>query len=323
MDRFICGDVGYGKTEVAIRGAYNAVMNGKQVAVLVPTTVLAQQHYQTFQTRFSDLPVNIDFLSRFKSRKNQKETLNKLKDGKIDIIIGTHRLLSKDVEFLDLGLLIVDEEHRFGVDSKEKIKKYRNTIDVLALSATPIPRSLQMSLMGIRDLSLINTPPLERKAVKTFIAKYEDLIIKEAIEREISRGGQVFFVHNRIETIDSVYQQLKKAVPDVRIEIAHGQMDEKKLERVMLNFLSKKCEVLLSTAIIESGLDIPNANTIIINRADTLGLAQLYQLKGRVGRSKELAYAYLLLPNDDNLTSDAQRGSRFLKISPSSVQESK
>lgn len=313
MDRLICGDVGFGKTEVALRASYRAAMDGKQTAVLVPTTVLAQQHYENFKERFKDYPINVDFLSRFKSRPSQLKCLKQISAKETDIIIGTHRMLSKDVQFKDLGLLIIDEEHRFGVKHKERIKKLRSSVDVLALSATPIPRSLEMSLVGMRDLSIINSPPADRKAIKTFISKYDDEIIRQAIEKEISRGGQVFFVHNRIESIDALHSRLKTVVPNARIVVAHGRMKESRLEKVMLDFLKGKYDVLLSTAIIESGLDIPRANTIIINRADLLGLAQLYQLRGRVGRAKDMAYAYLLLPSSGAFKPEAIKRLKVLR----------
>ncbi|MDO8444594.1 MAG: transcription-repair coupling factor [Deltaproteobacteria bacterium] len=307
MDRLVCGDVGYGKTEVAIRAAFKAVLDGKQVAVLVPTTVLASQHLQTFQGRMSSFPVKIDMLSRFKYPKEQKEIIKKLREGGIDIVIGTHRLLQKDIVFKELGLIVVDEEQRFGVTHKEKLKKLRKQVDVLTLTATPIPRTLHMSLMGIRDLSVINTPPEDRLAIKTFVNKFSDDVIKEAIEREFRRGGQVFFVHNRVESIGTMADYLHSLIPEAKIAVGHGQMDEHELEKVMLSFMKGEKNLLLCTTIIESGLDIPAANTIIINRADTFGLSQLYQLRGRVGRSKHRAYAYLLIPAEETITGDARK----------------
>lgn len=306
-DRLICGDVGYGKTEVAMRAAFKVVLDKKQVAVLVPTTILAQQHLQTFRERFREYPVNIDMVNRFRTPREQKETLAQLKKSNVDIIIGTHRLLSKDVEFASLGLIIVDEEQRFGVKHKEKLKKLRNSVDILTLTATPIPRTLHFSLMGVRDLSVIETPPVDRLAVKTFIRKFDENVIREAIMREIDRGGQVFFVHNKIRSIHSIAEMIRKIVPDVKIDIAHGQLPEHQLEKVMKKFMDKEVDVLLCTSIVESGLDIPSANTIIINRADHFGLAQLYQLRGRVGRYKHQAYAYLLIPGTGVLSSEARK----------------
>ncbi len=301
MDRLVCGDVGYGKTEVALRAAFKAVNDSKQVSVLVPTTILAQQHYDTFKSRLVKYPVNIEMLSRFKTKKEQKNILGKLKSGSVDIVIGTHRLLSKDVSFKQLGLLIIDEEQRFGVSHKEKLKKFRKEVDVLTLTATPIPRTLNMSLLGIRDLSNIETPPKERLPIITEIIQYDESIIRNAILREIDRGGQVYFVHNRVKTIDGISKRIKRIIPDLKVAIAHGQMKERDLEKVMIDFLEKKFDCLISTMIIESGLDISNVNTIIINRADKFGLSQLYQLRGRVGRSNIQAYAYLIVPSFDLL----------------------
>ncbi|MEC9019356.1 MAG: transcription-repair coupling factor, partial [Nitrospinota bacterium] len=306
-DRLICGDVGYGKTEVAMRAAFKAILDKKQVAVLVPTTILAQQHLQTFQERFREYPVTIDMVNRFRSLSEQKVTLEKLQKGELDIIIGTHRLLSKDVEFSSLGLIVVDEEQRFGVKHKEKLKKLRNSVDILTLTATPIPRTLHFSLMGVRDLSVIETPPLDRLAIKTFIRKFDEDVIRQAILSEVGRGGQVFFVHNKIYSIHSIAELIRSLVPGVSIDIAHGRLPEHQLEKVMKKFLDKEIDVLLSTSIVESGLDIPSANTIIINRADQFGLAQLYQLRGRVGRYKHQAYAYLLIPGTDALTGEARK----------------
>lgn len=307
MDRLVCGDVGYGKTEVAIRASFKATLDGKQTAVLVPTTVLAQQHFQTFGRRLAPYPVTVEVLSRFKSRKEQKETLERLSSGGVDIIIGTHRMLQKDVRFKDLGLIVIDEEHRFGVKQKERLKQLRKSVDVLTLTATPIPRTLHMSLASIRDLSIINTPPEDRLAIRTHVVSFDEAVIAEAIERELKRGGQVFFVHNRIQSILTMEDRLKGIVPEARIATAHGQMHESELEKKMLGFVERKYDVLLSTAIIESGLDIPTANTIIINRADRFGLAELYQLRGRVGRSSHRAYAYCICPDSASLTDEARK----------------
>ncbi|MFZ0928231.1 MAG: transcription-repair coupling factor [Syntrophobacteraceae bacterium] len=312
MDRLICGDVGYGKTEVALRAAFKAVMDGKQVAMLVPTTVLAEQHHESFHERFEGFPVNVASLSRFKSATQQKAVLNELKKGSIDIVIGTHRLLQQDVVFKDLGLLIIDEEHRFGVRHKERLKKLRTSVDVLTLTATPIPRTLHMALAGIRDLSTIETPPQDRRAIETYVTNYDEFAIREAIHREINRKGQVFFVHNHVQTIAQMAARLAVLVPEARISVAHGQMRERDLERVMLDFIHNKIDVLVCTTIIESGLDIPAANTIIINRADKFGLAQIYQLRGRVGRSSEQAYAYLIIPGETLISRDAQKRLRAL-----------
>ncbi len=307
MDRLICGDVGFGKTEVALRAAFKAVADGKQVAMVVPTTVLAEQHYVTFKKRFAPYSKRVEVLSRFKSREEQSRTLKELQSGKVDIIIGTHRLLQKDVKFTDLGLMIIDEEHRFGVRQKEALKKLRALVDVLAITATPIPRTLHMSMMGVRDLSVIETPPEDRLSIQTQLLPYDESLIKRAIQFELERGGQVFFVHNRVKDIDHVADRLRQIVPQARFAIAHGQMKEKELEETMIRFFDRKVDVLVSTTIIESGLDIPSANTIIINEADRLGLAQIYQLRGRVGRSKEKAYAYLLIGSGSRLTKDAER----------------
>jgi transcription-repair coupling factor (superfamily II helicase) len=296
MDRLICGDVGYGKTEVALRAAFKAVNDGKQVAVLVPTTVLAQQHFHTFSERLKPFPVNVEMLSRFRSRKEQKRILDALARGQMDIVIGTHRLLQRDIRFKDLGLLIIDEEQRFGVSHKEQLKKLRTEVDVLTMTATPIPRTLHMALTGVRDLSTIDTPPAERLSIKTTVAEYDDTLVRTAILRELNRGGQVYLVHNRVMGIEQIAQRVAKLVPQARIAVAHGQMPEHRLERVMINFMNGRHDVLVCTSIIESGLDIPNVNTIIINRADQFGLAQLYQLRGRVGRGAVRAYAYLLIP---------------------------
>ena len=307
MDRLICGDVGYGKTEVALRGAFKAVMDGKQVAVLVPTTILASQHYQTFNQRLSGFPTVIEQLSRFRTKKEQEATLARLQKGQVDILIGTHRLLQKDVLFKDLGLLIVDEEQRFGVKHKERLKQIRQDVDVLTLSATPIPRTLHMSLVGIRDISIIETPPAERLPVKTYVTANNDTIIREAIVRELERGGQVFFVHNRVQSIAEVANKLKTLVPQARIVVGHGQMEEGELEKFMLTFTNHEADVLVCTTIIESGLDIPNANTLIVDNAVMYGLAQLYQLRGRVGRGSNRAYAYFLYKPGTTMTEDAQK----------------
>ena len=307
MDRLVCGDVGYGKTEVAMRAAFKATLDRKQVAVLVPTTVLAQQHFHTFRKRFADYPVNVELVSRLRKAQDVRDALHRTRNGKVDILIGTHKLLGADVSFKDLGLLVVDEEQRFGVKHKEKIKKLRSQVDVLTLTATPIPRTLNMSLSGLRDMSIMATPPQDRRAIRTFVIKFDPPQIREAILREIQRGGQVFFVHNRVQSIRSMERFLRELVPEVSIGVAHGQMGEGQLEKVMAEFVDKKFQMLLCTSIIESGIDIPSANTMIVNRADAFGLAQLYQLRGRVGRSRERAYAYLLVPAGRAVTRDAQR----------------
>ena len=313
MDRLVCGDAGFGKTEIAMRGAFKAVELSKQVAVLVPTTILAQQHFETFSKRFEKTPFIIDSISRFRNESEQKNILARIKDGKIDIIIGTHRLLSKDVKFKDLGLLVVDEEQRFGVSHKEKIKRFRANVDVLTLSATPIPRTLHMSMMGLRDLSIINTPPADRRAVRTRLMPFSNYIIQEAVSREIRRGGQVFIVHNKVESIYKYGKYLQKILPKVRIGIGHGQMRENQLENIMLDFIEGDFDILLCTTIIESGLDIPKANTIIINNAQNFGLSQLYQLRGRVGRSNLQAYAYLLIPPEKILSGIAHERLQVLQ----------
>ncbi|KPK33280.1 MAG: transcription-repair coupling factor [Nitrospira bacterium SG8_35_1] len=312
MDRLICGDVGYGKTEVAVRAAFKAIEDGFQVAMLVPTTVLAEQHAKTFQERFAGFPVLVESINRFRSKAEQKNILSNLKTGKLDMIIGTHRLLSKDVHFNRLGLLIVDEEHRFGVSHKEKVKRLKAEVNVLTLSATPIPRTLQLSLLGIRDLSVINTPPEQRRPIRTFVARYDELVIKEAINRELQRGGQTFLVHNRVRSIEEMARRVEKLTPQARIAVAHGQMPAKKLEEIMVRFVNKAIDVLVCTTIIESGLDISSANTIIITRADRLGLAEIHQLRGRVGRSSEQSYAYLLVPSLDGLAKEAKERLRAL-----------
>jgi transcription-repair coupling factor (superfamily II helicase) len=312
MDRLVCGDVGYGKTEVAIRAAFKAVMDNKQVAVLVPTTVLAEQHFATFTERLKAFPVRIEVLSRFKSPKEQQAILERLANGKVDICIGTHRLLQKDVVFKDLGLVIIDEEQRFGVIHKEHLKKLRREVDVLTLSATPIPRTLHMSLVGVRDMSTMETPPEERLPIKTYVAEYDERLIREAILRELERNGQVFFVHNRIQSIALVATKLQSLVPEARIAIAHGRMPEEELERMMADFTQGKSDVLVCTTIIESGLDMPNVNTLIVNQADKFGLTQLYQLRGRVGRGANLAYAYFLYDKDKRLTPTAEKRLRTI-----------
>jgi transcription-repair coupling factor (superfamily II helicase) len=307
MDRVVCGDVGFGKTEVALRAAFGAVQDGRQVAVLVPTTLLAQQHHQTFSDRFADWPVNVEVLSRFRGGQQSKAILEGLQRGTVDIVIGTHKLLGADVRFKDLGLVVIDEEHRFGVRHKERLKSLRAEVDVLTLTATPIPRTLNMALGGIRDLSLITTPPQARLAIKTFVSEWNDALIREACLREIKRGGQVYFVHNAIQSIEKVAARLRKLVPEASVRVGHGQMRERDLEQVMLDFYHRRFNVLLCTTIIESGIDVPTANTIIIDRADRLGLAQLHQLRGRVGRSHHRAYAYLLTPPQAALTADAEK----------------
>lgn len=301
MDRLICADVGYGKTEIAVRAAFKSVMDGKQAAILVPTTILAQQHYQTFRERMANFPVNVDVVSRFRSKKQQTEILEKVSRGDLDIIIGTHRLLSKDVAFKDLGLLVIDEEQRFGVTHKEKLKRLKVNVDTLTLTATPIPRTLHMALMGARDLSIVDTAPGNRLPIKTEITTWDEELIYKAITYEVDRGGQVFFVHNRVQTIEAVASMIRNIVPNARIAIAHGQMKERELENIMDGFHKKQYDVLMATMIIENGVDIPNCNTIIINRADRFGLAQLYQLRGRVGRSDRQAYAYLIIPPQERL----------------------
>ncbi|MCU9615284.1 transcription-repair coupling factor [Caldibacillus lycopersici] len=313
MDRLLCGDVGYGKTEVALRAAFKAIMDGKQVAFLVPTTILAQQHFETMRERFQDYPINIGMLSRFRSRKEQQETIKGLKNGTVDIVVGTHRLLSKDVTYHDLGLLIIDEEQRFGVTHKEKIKQLKTNIDVLTLTATPIPRTLHMSMLGVRDLSVIETPPENRFPVQTYVMEYNGALVKEAIERELARNGQVFFLYNRVEDIDRKAEELSMLVPDARVTYAHGKMTETELENVMISFLNGEFDVLVSTTIIETGVDIPNVNTLIVDNADRMGLSQLYQLRGRVGRSNRVAYAYFTYRRDKVLTEVAEKRLQAIK----------
>ncbi|MDX1660670.1 MAG: transcription-repair coupling factor, partial [Gemmatimonadota bacterium] len=313
MDRLVCGDVGYGKTEVAVRAAFKAVQDGKQVAVLVPTTVLATQHHETFSERLADFPVRIGILSRFNTPSEDAATLEAMAAGALDVVIGTHRLLSPDVEFADLGLVIVDEEQRFGVKHKERLRAIQSTVDVLTLSATPIPRTLQMSLMGIREMSLIETPPRDRTPIVTWVAEFDEGLVEEAIRREVDRGGQVFFVHNRVRSIDTVRRTVERLVPELTVAVAHGQMPERELEDVMLRFFHREVDVLVCTSIIESGLDVPSANTIVIHRADRFGLADLYQLRGRVGRSHHRAYCYLLTPSPGRLTPEAEKRLRTIE----------
>ena len=307
MDRLICGDVGYGKTEIAIRAAFKAVQDGKQVAFLVPTTILAQQHYNNFVQRMKDFPVNIDLLCRFRSSAEQKKTIEKLKKGQVDIIIGTHRLLSKDVVYKDLGLLIIDEEQRFGVAHKEKIKQLKTNIDVLTLTATPIPRTLHMSLIGIRDMSVLEEPPMDRVPIQTYVMEYNEELVREAISRELARGGQAYFVYNRVREIADVATKIAELVPEANVAYAHGQMKETELENIMYRFINGEIDVLVSTTIIETGLDISNVNTMIIQDADNMGLSQLYQLRGRVGRSNRTAYAFLMYKRDKMLKEVAEK----------------
>lgn len=307
MDRLVCGDVGFGKTEVAIRAAFVAVQNDKQVAMLVPTTLLAQQHFESFKDRFADWPIVVEVVSRFKSASEQNETLKKVAAGKVDVLIGTHKLLHGDIDYSNLGMLIIDEEHRFGVRQKEKLKAMRANVDILTLTATPIPRTLNMALSGIRDLSLIVTPPARRLSVKTFVRQEQDSLVLEAVSRELLRGGQVFYLHNEVKSIENTAEHLRKIIPQARICVAHGQMGERDLEKIMADFYHKRYNILVCTTIIETGIDIPSANTILIHRADKFGLAQLHQLRGRVGRSHHQAYAYLLLPNDGKLSADANK----------------
>ncbi|WAA12345.1 transcription-repair coupling factor [Fervidibacillus halotolerans] len=313
MDRLLCGDVGYGKTEVALRAAFKAIMDGKQVAILVPTTILAQQHYETMRERFQDYPIKIGILNRFRTRKQQQETLKGLKAGTIDIVVGTHRLLSKDVQFRDLGLLIIDEEQRFGVTHKEKIKQLKSNIDVLTLTATPIPRTLHMSLLGVRDLSVIETPPENRFPVQTYVTEYNLSLVKEAVERELARDGQVYYLYNRVEDIERKAEEINQLIPDARVTYAHGRMNETELENVLLSFLNGEYDVLVSTTIIETGIDIPNVNTLIVENADRMGLSQLYQLRGRVGRSNRVAYAYFTYKRDKVLTEVAEKRLQTIK----------
>lgn len=313
MDRLLCGDVGYGKTEVAIRAAFKAVMDGKQVAFLVPTTILAEQHFNNFVQRFADFPVKVDMISRFRSPAEQKKTLKALREGRIDVLVGTHRLLQKDIKFKDLGLLVIDEEQRFGVAHKEAIKSLKKNVDVLTLTATPIPRTLQMSLLGVRDMSVIETPPEERYPVQTYVVEFNDQLVRDAVLRELNRGGQVYFVYNRVETINEMYARLSMLIPEAKIAVGHGQMSEHELENVMISFLKGDYDILLSTTIIETGLDIPNVNTLIVYDADRMGLSQLYQLRGRVGRSNRLAYAYFCYKKDKVLSEVAEKRLKAIK----------
>lgn len=313
MDRLLCGDVGYGKTEVAMRAAFKAISDNRQVAVLAPTTVLAFQHYETFKGRFAAFPISIEMISRFRTARQQKEIVEKVENGKVDILIGTHRVLSKDIKFPDLGLVIVDEEQRFGVRHKERLKQLKKEVDVLTMSATPIPRTLHMSLVGLRDMSVIETPPKDRMAIQTVVAAWDEKLIKSAIEQELERGGQIYFVHNRVESIHEISEKIRELVPRARILVGHGQMSEGELEKIMLAFMRHEADILVATTIIENGLDIPLCNTIIINRADRHGLSELYQLRGRVGRSNRRAYAYLLIPPDRDLTDLARRRLAALK----------
>ena len=313
MDRLLCGDVGYGKTEVAIRAAFKAVMDGKQVAYLAPTTVLANQQYLEFKQRMKEYPISVDLLNRFRTQKEQKNTVKEIEDRKVDIVIGTHRLLSKDVKFNDLGLLIIDEEQRFGVKDKEKIKQYKSTVDVLTMTATPIPRTLQMSVVGIRDMSAIYEPPHDRKPIQTYVLEYDKEIIREAITRELERGGQVFYIYNIVSTIENKAQEIEKLVPEAKVAFAHGQMSGTEIENIMQDFVDKKTNVLVCTTILESGIDIPNANTMIVENADRFGLAQLYQIRGRVGRSTKQAYAYITYRKDKMITYEANQRLKAIK----------
>ena len=313
MDRLLCGDVGYGKTEVAMRAAFKAVMDQKQVAYLVPTTVLANQQYESFRERMQEFPIRIELLNRFKTPKEQKKVIKKLKLGEVDIVIGTHRILSKDVEFKDLGLLIIDEEHRFGVKDKEKIKELKETIDVLTMTATPIPRTLHMSIVGIRDMSVIYEPPQNRKPVQTYVLEYDPEVIKEAITKELERDGQIFYLFNNVERIIAKAEEIQNLVPEARVGFAHGKMSGTELEDIMQEFIDGKINVLVCTTILESGIDIPNANTIIVENADRLGLAQLYQIRGRVGRSNTQAYAYITYKREKLLSEIADKRLKAIK----------
>lgn len=313
MDRLLVGDVGYGKTEVALRAAFKAIMDGKQVAFLVPTTILAQQHYETMKERFQGFPIEVGLLSRFRTKKQQNETLEGLKKGTVDIVVGTHRLLSKDVVYSDLGFLVVDEEQRFGVTHKEKIKTIRAKIDVLTLTATPIPRTLHMSMLGVRDLSVIETPPANRFPVQTYVAERNNVMIREAIERELAREGQVYYLYNRVESIVQKADEISALVPDARVAFAHGQMTETELESVIVSFLEGEYDVLVTTTIIETGVDIPNVNTLFVQDADRMGLSQLYQLRGRVGRSNRIAYAYFMYQKDKVLREEAEKRLQAIK----------
>ena len=313
MDRLLCGDVGYGKTEVAMRAAFKAVMDGKQVAYLAPTTVLAEQQYQEFKKRMKDFPVRVEILNRFKTRKYQMEVIRKLKLGEVDILIGTHRILGNDVLFKDLGLLIIDEEHRFGVKAKEKIKQMKMSIDVLTMTATPIPRTMHMSIVGIRDMSVIYEPPYNRKPVQTYVLEYDKEVVREAIIRELERGGQVFYIFNRVENIERKADEISELVPEADVVFAHGQMTGSRIEDIMQEFVEGKSNVLVCTTILESGIDIPNANTIIVENADRMGLAQLYQIRGRVGRAERQAYAYITYKRDKLLSEVADKRLKAIK----------
>ncbi len=313
MDRLLCGDVGYGKTEVAIRAAFKAVLAGKQVAFLVPTTVLAQQHYETMLERFSEFPINVSVMSRFRSKSEMAATKKGLKEGTIDVVVGTHRVLSKDVTFADLGLVIIDEEQRFGVKRKERLKQLKTNIDVLTLTATPIPRTLHMSMIGIRDLSVLETPPENRYPVQTYVMEYDGIVLREALERELARGGQAFFLYNRVEGIERKAEEIRALLPEARIATAHGRMTETELESQLISFLEGEADVLVSTTIIETGIDIPNVNTLIVHDADKMGLSQLYQLRGRVGRSNRIAYAYFTYRKDKRLTEVAESRLQAIK----------
>ena len=313
MDRLLCGDVGYGKTEVAMRAAFKAAMDGKQVAYLAPTTVLAEQQYKEFKERMKEFPVRVEILNRFKTQKYQNEVIKKLKLGEVDILIGTHRILGKDIEFKDLGLLIIDEEHRFGVKAKEKIKQMKMNIDVLTMTATPIPRTMHMSIVGIRDMSVIYEPPYNRKPVQTYVLEYDKEVIREAIIREIERGGQVFYIFNRVENIVRKAEEISELVPEANVAYAHGQMTGSNIEDIMQEFVEGNTNVLVCTTILESGIDIPNANTIIVENADRMGLAQLYQIRGRVGRSERQAYAYITYKRDKLLSEVADKRLKAIK----------
>ena len=313
MDRLLCGDVGYGKTEVAIRAAFKAVMEGKQVAYLVPTTVLAKQQYQTFKERMKDYPITVELLNRFRTTKDKNRIVKELKLGDVDIVVGTHKLLGKEVEFKDLGLLIIDEEHRFGVKAKEKIKQYKANIDVLTMTATPIPRTLHMSVIGVRDMSVIYEPPQNRKPVQTYVLEYDEEVIKEAITKELERDGQVFYIYNKVEDIMLKADAISRLVPEARVGFAHGRMTGSEIEEIMQDFVDKKINVLVCTTILESGIDIPNANTIIVENADRMGLAQLYQIRGRVGRSDRQGYAYITYKKDKVLAEEADKRLKAIK----------
>ena len=313
MDRLLCGDVGYGKTEIAIRAAFKAVMDHKQVAYLVPTTILANQQYETFKQRMDNFAVKVELLNRFRTKKEQEDIVKKLKLGEIDIVIGTHRLLSQDVEFKDLGLLIIDEEHRFGVKDKEKIKKYKASVDVLTMTATPIPRTLHMSIVGVRDMSVLYEPPQNRRPVQTYVLEYDEEVIREAIIKELERKGQVFYLFNKVDGIEKKALEIERLVPEAKVAFAHGQMSGNELEEIMMDFINGKTNVIVCTTILESGIDIPNANTIIVENADRLGLAQLYQIRGRVGRSDKQAYAYITYKRDKMLTEVADKRLKAIK----------